>query len=586
VTRPDSNFGGTSGTGLPEADLDFSCKGDSVTNPEVVVDVKQDTLPEDEEEAAAAQIGFEEFEDEAWIRIPVTGVEQWINKDGPADITRTAKVHFPYEWGDHTILQYINGFSSQNNLADQADPYDECRIFFYDRDIDQWVQAHYGYVGGIGPAAESTGVGKFWVYDPADLMKGIQVSKSFTEPSVASVIDFVLSGTDDQGDVVGLERRSVFDGPIGHTIINEAELPQAKQENITGQGVGDISIGGMRIQDSAVVGDALEQALDTVARAATEGQKRFQLNRHNMVDVMDWFVNLLDGRWWFEPGPEAPTLVIDASAYKEGAEKGQFDRRYFVDRAAVDDWSDVQIQLRKQTYIKQAFDVLQDNILEQAERIGETVETEFNGEEVTLDFSAKQLIENGDVEADFLPPHNYNIFAQVETLNNSALADIKPFNTLYLYGESTTLRSKLDNYRDSAAPGIETAEFPWVKVTYPPLIERAGGFEYSAQPIESDKLFLVQAEHQARKEFRKHLAEQTEGEITLLGEPHILPYDYVVSLPTCNGTYENVNATPITWEVNGVKHTRKAGERHKTKLGVSMTLEESLMRVESEYKEA
>jgi hypothetical protein len=586
VTELDANFSGTSGTGLPEADLDFSCKDGGVTNPEVVVDVKQDTLPDDPEAAAAAQIGFD-TQDEAWIRIPVTGVEQWINKDGPADITRTAKVHFPYEWGNHTILQYINGFNSQNNLADQADPYDECRIFFYDHDIDQWVQAHYGYVGGIGPAAESTGVGKFWVYDPADLMKGIQVSKSFTEPSIASVIDFALRGIDDQGDIVGLERRSVFDGLIGHTILGESNIPQAKEENVTGQGVGELTnIGALGFEGDDVVEDTFERALDTVSRAATESQKRFQLNRHNMVDVMDWFVNLLDGRWWFEPGPESPTLVVDASAYKEGPEDGDFDRRYFVDRAAVDDWSDIQIQLRKQAYIQQEFDFSQDNLLEQAEQIGETVNTEFNGEEVTLDFSAKQLIENGDVEANVLPPHNYNIFAQVETLNNSALADIKPFNTLYLYGESTTLRSKLDRFRDSAAPGMETAEFPWVKVTYPPLIERSGGFEYSAQPIESDKLFLQQAEQQARKEFRKHLAEQTEGEITLLGEPYILPYDYIVSLPTCNGTYENANANPITWEVNGVKHTRKAGERHKTKLGVSMTLEESLMRVESEYKEA
>jgi len=129
--QSDDNFVGTDAETLPDADLDFSCKSaPREVHPEVVVDVKQG---------------------KDWVRIPVVSVEQWVNKDGPADMSRTAKVHFPMEWGERSIAEYINGFQSQNNLREQSDPYDECRIFFYDHELDEWVISHYGYVGGVGP---------------------------------------------------------------------------------------------------------------------------------------------------------------------------------------------------------------------------------------------------------------------------------------------------------------------------------------------------------------------------------------------------------------------------------------------------
>jgi len=243
MAAPDDNFAGSDGypntDNLPDADLDFSQKNDNAPmNPEVVVDVKQDIDVTDDaqllEDGAELVVGEEveagdeyETKKEQWIRIPVTEVTEWINKDGPADMTRTARIKFPFEWGDHSIIQYINGFNSQNNLAEQNDPYDECRIFFFDNDIDEWVTAHYGYVGGVGPA-NTEGVGKFWVYDPADLMQGIQVSKNWSEPSMGTVIDFMLRGTDNDGDPVGLEKRSIFDGPIPVSFVGKQEIPEGE----------------------------------------------------------------------------------------------------------------------------------------------------------------------------------------------------------------------------------------------------------------------------------------------------------------------------------------------------------------------
>jgi hypothetical protein len=566
MTEPDSSFSGTSGNNLPEPDLDFSCKyGERIVHPETVVDIKQD---------------------DKWVRIPVTEVTEWINKDGPADMTRTAKIKFPFEWGDQSIIQYINGFNSQNNVGEQEDPYDECRVFFYDHDLDEWVTAHYGYVGGVGPASDSTGVGKFWVYDPADLMKGIQVSKSWDEPSISTVTDFVLRGTDSNGKDVGIENRSVFENEIPVSFIGKAEVPKEKQEDVRevdpeGFAVaGELPvIGSFRIPVPGLVGDIFESIADIFIDPLLDSKRRFQLNRHNMVDLMDWFADLLDARWWFEPAPEGPVLCIDASAYKSGVnKKGVYERRYFVDEAALDDWYDVQQAAREEA--QEQADAFagrsQAELDEFAERndLGETYEF-LSGENITL----------GDERGDFLPPSNYNVYATVDTLNNSALADIKPFNTMYLYGESVPLHERYGG--DAvASPALYTEKFPWVKVTYEPLIDRAGGYKYSAQPIESDKIFIRAAKSQARKEFRKHLAEETEGSLEIQGEPHLMPYDYLVTQPTCNDTYINANAEPITYEVNGVKHVRKAGEKYTTEVGVSLSIEERLINVEAEYKEA
>lgn len=560
----DSGFSGTTAETLPSVDADFSCKGGEVVNPDTVVDIKQNSQ---------------------WVRLPVTGVEEWINKDGPADITRTAKVTFPMEWGGKSIMPFINGFGGHDNTSSGNSPYDECRIFFYDEDVEEWRITHYGYVGGVGPASD-VGVGKMWVYDAADLMKGIQVSQSWGEPTIQNVVQFALTGQDAQGRDVGLEERSVFED-IDVSFIGLQDIPRRKQDSVR-ETISDdefsIELGALgSFQIGGVVSDLLQWVNTNIVDPQLGAQKRFQINRHNMVDHMEWFTSLIDARWWFEPSEDGPILVIDATAYKEGGNKGNYERRYFVDESATEYWEGVQEDAKDEA--------IEDFIRESGVEIPdiEGVEQETN---------------------QYLPPSNYEVYATVDTLNNNALVDIKPFNTMYLYGESTTYReryggpatqptpfrdeeqleedeeaSTATNFREAASAGALTEEYPFVKVEYEPLLERSGGYEYSAQPIESDQVYLEEARGEALKEFRRHLAEQTEGTMELRGEPHIMPYDYIVTEPVCNDIYTNANATPIEWEVNGVKHTRKAGERYTTELGVSITVEERFLNTTAEYRE-
>lgn len=518
----DDNFTGFDAPELPSADLDFSVKDRCTTNPDVVVDIAQGNQ---------------------WVRLPVTHTELFINKDGPASITRTAKVEFPAEWGGHSISQYINGFQAQNPQEDDAgNLYDQCRIFMRDQDDEQWQIVHYGYVGGVGPASNQ-GVFKFWCYDPADLMKGIQVSKSFGEPTIAQVLDFALEGTDENGREVGINKRSVFDN-IKPYIAGPQEVKQQKadtrnlgNEPIEGGDIG-FSVGPFQLNLTDLIDDIFDYIAGTeVTQGILGGQRRFQINRNNMIDLMDWFAAEVGGKWHFEPTPDGPILFFDNTSAGATPEQPDHDiaRRVFVEQAIMDNAADEQ----------------------QA------------GVNSPSGFTDK------------------GVFSPVDTLDNSALADIKPFNTLTLFGEATTYRERYNQrYGSAGSAGAYTEEYPYVKLVYKPLLERAGGYEYSAAPVESDKIYLDQAKKAAIKEFRKNLAEETEGHITLKGEPHVLPYDYLRTIPACNDTFPQAEAKPITYEVNGVKHTRSAGEAYKTQCKVSLTFAEKDLDITAEYHDA
>jgi hypothetical protein len=158
---------------------------------------------------------------------------------------------------------------------------------------------------------------------------------------------------------------------------------------------------------------------------------------------------------------------------------------------------------------------------------------------------------------------------------------------LEVFGESQRADLRGDNnpYDDASSAGIPSEEYPYVKVQYGPLLDRANGFEFAPNPIESDKVIIDAAKQQAKNELRKHLEETTEGSLQLRGEPHIAPHDYIVTLPVCEDTYTNVEAEPVEFEVNAVKHERTATEQYTTELGVSIQVVDSKINViESEYR--
>jgi hypothetical protein len=512
--------------------LDISCKNsDPPVEPEVLVDVKSDNV------------------DETWVRLPVTATDLWINKDGPAAINRTAKIQFASEWTvdgtTYDVASYVNGFQQFQQSSSKDDPYDEARIWFYDRDKDAYQIAHYGYVGGVGPATDD-GEMKMWVYDPSDLLRAIQVSKSWGDPTLAQVAEFVISGTNDDGQPVGLENRTIFDN-VGRYVVGEQNIPVRKRDDIsevdaetlgaqnrvlvTAIGGTDAQLGDVIQDEFSILSDDEGSITIESIRERLNAQKQFRINRHNMVDHVNWFTNLVDARWWFEPSADGPVFFIDVTGYADN-DKG--DHEYARRTFATEEVPDGAVTNASGVYTGSGDDTL---------------------------------------------------YARADALDNDALFDIKPINTITVYGESTRSIKRLADFDGSHSPIPRTESYPFVKVTYPPLVDRANG-EYGPPAKETDDLTIAQARATAVNEFRQHLEEATEGEIILKGEPHILPWDHIIAVPICNDIYVDVDARPIRYEVNEVHHERHAGEHYTTNLSVSLSYDENALEIEGEMREA
>ncbi|WP_226041166.1 hypothetical protein [Natrinema sp. DC36] len=428
------------------------------------------------------------------------------------------------------MTQYINGFDPQSDTPNS--PFDQCRIWFYDFQDEYYQVEHFGYIGGVGPAAEN-GQMKFWVYDAADLMRGIPVSKSFDDVTIQQLLNFVVRGYDDNGAPVGLEHRTIFDD-VGMYIAGFQNVRVIKDhidptdpdvgggEDFTIEGSLPI-VGSFQLNIDDVIDDIFEFMLPNVSDIIDDlvgGEKSFRRNRHNLVDVMDWFAGRIGGKWHFEPTPYRPVLFFDNTGDTRDNDD-QFARRLFNDKY-----------------------------------IGE------------------------DFEGNYTDNIDKDSFEDVTVLDNQALYDIKPFNTMHVHGEVP------GDLKATILPNVNNEYYPYAELKYPPLVDNAGGYEYTAPVVNSDDLTPKQAEKTAINEFRQHLEEETEGSILLKGEPYIAPYDYIRTIPVCNETYPNQNLAPITYEVNSVKHTRSATEQYKTELGVSLVFDESKLEINSEYREA
>jgi len=424
---------------------------------------------------------------------------------------------------------------------------------------------HFGYVGGIGASTGSL-EGKFWVYDPSDIMAGIPVDKPWTEPTYQEVLGYAKTK---------IEESSVFSN-ISLVDVTGNDVPSVKLGE-TAETPSEGSTGPFQLAT-----DVIGFLSDLVAKELLKGQKTFKPNRHNLVDVMNWFADLTDARWWFEPRLEGTSLVVDSGAYKSNAENGAYERRYFVDSKALKKWEGIQQQRALDSITKTA----EENGVQLYKQTSDIDVTNALERDELVNVSDNSVSINDAIPEDYLPPHNYETFTDIDVLHNDALSDMKPLNTLEVFGETRRVGLKDNNpYNNAASTGTLAEEYPYVKVQYTPLLDRGNGYELSVNRIESDKTTISATEQEAKKQLRKHLEETTEGSLQLRGEPHIEPHDYIVTLPVCEDTYTNVDASPIEFEVNAVKHKRSATEQYTTTLGVSIQVVDSNVEVvKSKYK--
>jgi hypothetical protein len=521
----DSDFAGINAESLPEVDYDFSCKSDT---PPAQADVAVDLFKKDDEGGEvsgpfAPAAGTFDFSG-TFIRLPVVEAETWENKDGASDLIRTSRVKVPMIWGGVEIHELVGA-----DREDEDAGFDLCRISYRDRDTGRWQVQQFGYVASIGPASEN-GVLKFYTYDPADFMREIPVTKTYDEPTASQIANFVAFDND-----YGLE----FNNPvpvIDATVTTPASRIEAavtddvevdivgQYENLNNKVYGWID-DNIADRDIPILVDAFIFNREVLDRKEAEewvdealhsgGHKHFRRNRHNLVDVMDWLTDRIGGSWFLQPEETGVTLVVN-----NGGEAGD--------------------SMARRSFKTQSVDPSQYNYIQ------------------------------GTNHSDAI------------AINNNAIEDIKPINKLTLNGESADSFLGLNADRDVfdgplGAPRGQTNKYPHVEVTYPPLLKRAGGVELGPKRIESEATTTAEAREEAIQAFISEHEDNTEGEIVIYGKPTIRPYDYMSSKPVCNDVFD-IDANPIQYEINSVKHHVKNDEPYQTELGVSIALNEDIVR--------
>lgn len=255
--------------------------------------------------------------DNEWIEIPTTDVETHLRKGQAADVQRTAKVEYPYEWDGESVNQVIEAY--QEDIESEM----QWARVQYNLDGD-WYTVHLGWVGGTG-GTQNEAVGKFYIYDAAEIFTYLYVSHTFNNPSVSKVV------------------RAIYDYADGSTSIPLSGSPMVIPQNAVEDNMGDLRDEGGDIRlvrdmqgegsMGRVTGFVEEEdtfSVGTLDVAFDLGTKQFQRNRHTIKDVIEWLKSKTVGRFYFEVAPdnESLTMVFDG---------GDISRRVFQQREAMED---------------------------------------------------------------------------------------------------------------------------------------------------------------------------------------------------------------------------------------------------------
>lgn len=459
--------------------------------------------------------------EETWTRLPITEVETRVNKDGAADLAATSRVSCPTTWGESEDGEGKVPIYEYVGEANKSD--DEPPQFDTAR-VMYWNEYSEEYTvesfGYVASVGPSAQNGVFQFYV-------YDASDLMNNISVTKSYDGPTA--QQVADFVafdpqyGLEINSPI--PIigvSVTAPREERDVEGFFESTTKQVVGWVNedVPILKYPQSIFEGtEGFREWLDDSLK--TGGHKHFRKNRHTLTDVMVWLTSEIGGSWYFEPTAEGVILVVN--------------------NGAADDY-----KIARSAYYDGQFDP-----------------------------------DGLDYIQGFNP-------VEVDVLNNNSLEDLKPINYLELNGE--TAESYLLPSGDRAivdgpitSPKEHTRVFPHVEVTYPPLLERAGGRKLGPRPIEAGTSTLDEARQQAVRRFKERHEDNTDGSIEIKALPSIRPYDYVAAIPVCNDTFD-AGMNPIQYEVNSVRHQVTADEPYTTSLGVSLALDENQLEVTAEFE--
>lgn len=466
-----------------------------------------------------------------WIEIPTTEVETWVAKGQAAAVQRSAKIRFPTEWDGEPVRDLLETFqpdSDENGLM-------QARIQ-YQQENGTWVYVHNGWVNGLGQSSD-VGISKFWVRDFAELLGGVPVTGTFNHPSVAEALEKInrLTGTrstvpvTDDPLLIPPEAEEEFaqlvDGDFEnvHYFFRNSETPYV----VNHQDFLDLGIGTTAVEDTGEEG-----VLGGPLLRAPEDQQPIPASQRGG----DFGATII------ETGQNIPVAGLDTRAFRRNH----------------DTLRDLYSWFEKKTQCKLHFEPTSD---------GEGVRLVADVVPDRRRFVQREVIDDGQGPDTMHQP--------VDVIDNEALLEIQPINTLHLRGQvgggllddaQDLIGDVLSNLTGSTPP---SDKFPVVKVQDPALVDAAGGAELAPETVESDATDLDTAEQEAKKRLAEELEGFSQGEVMLFGTPMMMPFDRLDAFETC-GRFVEFQQPAITYEIEEVKHVKKADDVYRTRVLVSV----------------
>jgi len=162
----------------------------------------------------------------------------------------------------------------------------------------------------------------------------------------------------------------------------------------------------------------------------------------------------------------------------------------------------------------------------------------------------------------------------LQVVENNAVSEIAPINTLTAKGQATGSRFGLGLFNQNATDQVYYA----AKVQHTSLYERAGDTELIADTFaKSDGQTTDEVANDAADKLKERIDEATEGDMITLLDGRVEPFTTVEAQPTCRTEAEQT--TPITYEVSRVHHEINPDDglsRSRLNVGIHTDIEEDI----------
>jgi hypothetical protein len=463
-----------------------------------------------------------------WIEIPTSNVTTWVRRSNEdADIKRTTKVVFPTEW---------DGASVFDVATDRADAYMFARVYYKD-DNGDYKQQSLGYIDGVGKRTnvlESV----MWVRDFSEFTSSVPLSATFNDPTLNQVLN-TLSTAINERSPVPINKVKVLEPDFTtqfETSVNLAgplaDTPDNSVDFSTTMFGASVEVGEETVP---VEGDFGEEEVDTGFDISVPflgdarlgfgiSTRSFRAERDTLTDGLDWLSSKFGARWFFEPNGRGVRLVIDI----------QHISRNFL-----------------------AVQVLQ------AENLAEAA-TVVDDDPFTVDAT-----------------DDFTFVDTVDVLNNDALRQLGTHNKLKVKGTSNRSLTQSFTSDQSILDAVTPSKkYPVATVTSERLKQSANGKELQYPTVETKAKTKAAAEADAYTEFIERVTEEDAGQMTIDGNPLLLPNDTIAAFEVCND-FVDIEQLPVRYKISEVKHMAPSTGFYRTEARVGIDVDTDNLTIES-----